>query len=86
LRKIQAALADRVEVRFDSPKWAWLEYRLSHGGMDAAHAVVQAARAGGGFAAWRKAFADLDAADPTAEHAALAAARRHGLWAVAGAR
>lgn len=86
LRKIQAALADRVEVRFDSPKWAWLEYRLSHGGMDAAHAVVQAARAGGGFAAWRKAFADLDAADPAAEHAALAAARRHGLWAVAGAR
>lgn len=86
LRRIQSALADRVEVRFDSPKWAWLEYRLSHGGMDAAYAVVQAARAGGGFAAWRKAFADLDAADPTAEHAALAAARRHGLWAVAGAR
>ena len=28
----------------------------------------------------------LDAADPGAEHAALTAARKHGLWAVAGAR
>ncbi len=86
LRRIQAALAQRVEVRFDSPKWAWLEYRLSHAGMDAAQAVVQAARAGGSYAAWRKAFADLDARDAGAEHAAVTAAERHGLWAVAGAR
>ena len=83
LKRIQRALGGRVDVRFDSPRWAWLEYRLSMGGQDLAPAIVQAARAGGGFPAWQKALAQLDA---DRERHAVVAARAHGLWAVTGAR
>lgn len=83
LKRIQRALGGRVEVRFDSPRWAWLEYRLSLGGMDLAPAIVQAARAGGGFQDWKAALGELD---PTRERQAVAAARQHGLWVVEGAR
>lgn len=86
LRQVQGALAKRVDVRFDSPKWAWIEYRLSQGGMATGAAAVQAARNGGSFAAWRAALAEIDAADPAEQRAAAAAARRHGLWPVGGAR
>jgi hypothetical protein len=86
LQRIQRSLGGRVDVRFDSPKWAWLEYRLSHGGMETVHAVLQASAAGGSFAAWKQAFADLDARLPTEERAATLAAERHQLWPVIGAR
>ncbi len=86
LRHIQAKLGRRVDVRFDSPKWAWIEYRLSQGGQATGEAAVRAARNGGAFAAWKAAFAELDAADPTEERRATAAARAHGLWPVIGAR
>jgi radical SAM superfamily enzyme YgiQ (UPF0313 family) len=86
LRAIQSALGGRVEVRFDSPKAAWLEYRLSQGGMATAGAVIAAARNGGGHAAWRAAFAELDASDGGEERRACEAAVRHGLWALSGAR
>ena len=49
----------RVELRPTSPKWAWVEYRLAQGGFAAGHAAAAVARAGGGFAAWRKALADV---------------------------
>ncbi|MCB9738890.1 MAG: radical SAM protein [Deltaproteobacteria bacterium] len=87
LERVRRALQrDRVEVRFDSPKWAWIEYRLSQGGRSTGLAVWQALQAGGGFAAWKRAFAGLDDADDAEERAAAVAARGHGLWPVEGAR
>lgn len=86
LRHIQAKLGSRVDVRFDSPRWAWVEYRLSQGGMATAGAVVQAARNGGSFAAWKAAFAELDRADAGEQRRAATAARLHGIWPVFGAR
>ncbi len=86
LRRIQAALAERVDVRFDAPKWAWVEYRLSQGGLATGLAAIEAARNGGGSTAWRRALAALDARDPKEERAALAAANKHGLWPATGER
>ncbi|MBM4345717.1 MAG: radical SAM protein [Deltaproteobacteria bacterium] len=86
LRRIQAKLGRRVDVRFDSPKWAWIEYRLSQGGQATGEVAVEAARKGGAFAAWKAAFAELDARDPSEERRAAAAARSHSLWPVMGAR
>lgn len=86
LQRVQKQLGGRVDVRFDSPKWAWLEYRLSMGGMETLHAVLQASAAGGAFAAWKQAFAALDARLPGEERAAVSAAERHNLWPVIGAR
>lgn len=83
IKQIQRGLGGRVEVRFDSPRWAWLEYRLSVGGQELAPAIVQAARAGGGFPSWKAALAAIPV---ERERQAVAAARAHGLWPVSGAR
>ncbi|MFT7621795.1 MAG: radical SAM superfamily enzyme YgiQ (UPF0313 family) [Myxococcota bacterium] len=71
-----------VDMRSVSPRWAWVEYRLSQGGPEAGLAALEAWRAGNRFAHYKKAFAKLD--EP--ERAALDAARDHGLWAPAGMR
>jgi hypothetical protein len=39
-----------------SPRWAWVEYMLAQGGEDAGLAALEAWRAGGTFAAWKRAF------------------------------
>ena len=87
LERVRKALGrDRVDVRFDSPKWAWIEYRLSQGGPATGRAAFEAQRNGGGFSAWKRAFAAIDAHDANEERAAASLARRHGLWQVEGAR
>src|SRR5262249_12553907 len=48
LRK--AGLAAKVEVRPTSARWAWVEYMLAQGERSAGLAVMDAHRAGGGFA------------------------------------
>jgi radical SAM superfamily enzyme YgiQ (UPF0313 family) len=52
-----AGLAGKVEVRPTSARWAWVEYMLAQGEARAGLAVMDAHRAGGTFAAYRKAFA-----------------------------
>lgn len=59
LNHLRRTLKGRVELRPTSPKWAWIEYRLAQGGFAAGHAAAQAARAGGRFADWRRALADV---------------------------
>ncbi len=76
----------RVEVRFDAPRWAWVEYRLSQGGAESGLAAWRALRDGGSWKDWQRAFAEIDAHDQGEERAAVVAAQRHGLWALAGAR
>jgi radical SAM superfamily enzyme YgiQ (UPF0313 family) len=52
-----AGLAGKVEVRPTSARWAWVEYMLAQGETTAGLAVMDAQRAGGSFAAYKRAFA-----------------------------
>jgi radical SAM superfamily enzyme YgiQ (UPF0313 family) len=61
LARLRAAVKGRVELRPTSPKWAWVEYRLAQGGLAAGRAAAKAARAGGRFADWKAALADVPA-------------------------
>src|SRR5262249_20401344 len=59
LARLRAAVKGRVALRPTSPKWAWVEYRLAHGGLAAGRAAAPAARGGGRFAAWKAALAEV---------------------------
>ena len=59
LARLKRAVGGRVELRPTPPKWAWVEYKLAQGGFAAGEAALAAARAGGRFADWRKALADV---------------------------
>jgi radical SAM superfamily enzyme YgiQ (UPF0313 family) len=59
LARLRQLTRGRVTLRPTSPKWAWVEYRLAQGGFAAGLAAAQAGRAGGSFAAWRSALADV---------------------------
>lgn len=86
LKTVQKALRRRVDVRFDSPRWAWIEYRLSQGGQATGLAAWRAFQAGGAFADYKRAFKQLDADDASEQRAAISAAEKHDLWALRGAR
>ncbi|HEY1553690.1 MAG TPA: radical SAM protein [Kofleriaceae bacterium] len=51
-----AGLGGKVEVRPTSARWAWVEYMIAQGETRAGLAVMDAHRAGGTFAAYRRAF------------------------------
>ena len=55
---LRARLRGRAEVRPTSARWAWVEYMLAQGGREAGLAALDAWRAGGAFAAWKRAFRD----------------------------
>ena len=57
LSRLRTALRGHVKLVGESPKWAWIEYRLAQGGFAEGLAAVKAARAGAGFAAWKSALA-----------------------------
>jgi radical SAM superfamily enzyme YgiQ (UPF0313 family) len=52
-----AGLGGKVAVRPTSARWAWIEYMLAQGESNAGLAVMDAHRAGGSFADYKKAFA-----------------------------
>ncbi len=56
LSRLRSLLKNRVEIRPTSPRWAWVEYMLSQGGESTGFAALQAWRAGGSFAAWKRAL------------------------------
>ena len=56
LARLRTGLRGHVKLSGDSPKWAWVEYRLAQGGFAEGRAALTAARAGGGFAAWKAAL------------------------------
>ena len=63
LKAITSGLrGSRAELRATSARWAWAEYQLAQGGPEAGLAVLQAVRAGGRFADYKRAFVDLDGA------------------------
>jgi radical SAM superfamily enzyme YgiQ (UPF0313 family) len=53
---LRAKLRGRAEIRPTSPRWAWVEYMLAQGDEGAGLAALDAWRAGGSFAAWKRAF------------------------------
>ena len=62
--RLRKGLRGRAEVRSVSAKWAWVEWVLAQGSAAEGEAAVTAARAGGRFAAWKKAFAGLEPRRP----------------------
>jgi len=69
-----AGLAGKVEVRSTSARWAWVEYMLAQGESSAGRAVIDAHRAGGSFAAYKKAFA-AHGVEPTGPRARVPSSR-----------
>jgi radical SAM superfamily enzyme YgiQ (UPF0313 family) len=63
LDRLRRGLRGRADVRSTSAKWAWVEYILAQGGPAEGLATLEAARDGGNFAAYRRAFAKLGAGD-----------------------
>ena len=58
LARLRAGLRGRVKLMGESPKWAWIEYRLAQGGFAEGLAAMGAARAGGSFGAWKTSLTD----------------------------
>ncbi|HVE86301.1 MAG TPA: radical SAM protein, partial [Myxococcales bacterium] len=56
LDRLRRGLRGRAEVRPTSARWAWVEYMLAQCGPEAGLAAMDAWRAGGSFAAYRRAF------------------------------
>jgi radical SAM superfamily enzyme YgiQ (UPF0313 family) len=67
LAKLRAGLQGRVKLVGESPKWAYLEYRLAQGGFAEGSAAAVAARGGASYRAWHSAFASMDKIDETAQ-------------------
>jgi radical SAM superfamily enzyme YgiQ (UPF0313 family) len=55
---LRGKLRGRAEIKPTSARWAWVEYMLAQGGEDAGLAALDAWRAGGSFADWKRAFRD----------------------------
>jgi radical SAM superfamily enzyme YgiQ (UPF0313 family) len=64
LARLRAGVKGRVELRVTSAKWAWVEWILAQGGRAEGRAVMEVARAGGGFGAWKRAFEALPSERP----------------------
>ncbi len=64
LKRLRRGVRGRVDVRATSARWAWVEYVLAQGGRAEGLAVLDAVRAGGRFADWKRAFDALPADRP----------------------
>jgi radical SAM superfamily enzyme YgiQ (UPF0313 family) len=58
LERLRKGLKGKAEVRPTSARWAWVEYMLAQCGPEGGLAALDAHRAGGSFAAWKRAFAE----------------------------
>jgi len=56
LERLRRGLKGRAEVRPTSARWAWVEYMLAQCGPEAGLAAMDAWKAGGSFAAYKRAF------------------------------
>jgi radical SAM superfamily enzyme YgiQ (UPF0313 family) len=74
LQKIRRGLQGCAEMRPTSAKWAWAEYQLAQGGIQAGLAALRAWQEGGGFSAWRRAF-EAESKQPP-----FLSGFREGLW------
>jgi len=58
LERLRKGLRGKAEVRPTSGRWAWVEYMLAQCGPEGGLAAYDAHKAGGAFAAWKRAFKD----------------------------
>ena len=56
LERLRRGLQGKAEVRPTSARWAWVEYMLAQCGPEAGLAAMDAWKAGGSFAAYKRAF------------------------------
>jgi len=56
LQRIRRGLRGKVELRPQSPRWAYIEYFLAQWGPEAGHAALRAIHAGGRYSDWIRAF------------------------------
>jgi radical SAM superfamily enzyme YgiQ (UPF0313 family) len=75
LDKLKRGLKGRADVRSTSAKWAWVEYVLAQGSEAEGLAVVDAVRAGGKFADYKRAFSMLASRETKPKRRSLAIAR-----------
>jgi len=61
MERLRLGLKGEVDVRPTSPRWGWVEYMLSQGDERAGLAAMDAWRAGGKYASWKRAFKERDA-------------------------
>lgn len=73
LALLRRGLRGRVDLRSASARWAWVEHRLAQGGRDEGLAAMDAARAGGTFAAWKRALDARHRETPPARRLAVVA-------------
>ncbi len=58
LAYLRKELRSVVDLRSTSARWAWIEYALAQGGPEMGLATLEAARAGGRFADWKRAIGE----------------------------
>ena len=58
LERLRKGLRGKAEVRPTSARWAWVEYMMAQCGPEGGLAAYDAHKAGGSFAAWKRAFAE----------------------------
>jgi radical SAM superfamily enzyme YgiQ (UPF0313 family) len=64
LDRLRRGFRGRVDVRATSARWAWAEYVLAQGGEAEGLAALEAVRAGGKFADYKRAFGKVERARP----------------------
>lgn len=74
LDRLRRGLRGRAEVRSTSARWAWVEYVLAQGSEAEGLAVIDAVNDGATFAAYKRAFAQLERRAPTRGRRSLAIA------------
>jgi len=72
LDRLRRGLKGRADVRSTSAKWAWVEYVLAQGGPEEGLAVLEATRAGGNFAAYKRAFSKIEKTEKPRRSLAIA--------------
>ncbi len=56
IKHVHKRLGRKVEIRSTSVRWSWIEYHLAQGGWAMADVAVDVWKAGGGYAAWKRAI------------------------------
>ncbi len=85
LAQVRKGLKGRAELRPTSARWAWVEYMLAQCGPEGGLAALDAHRAGGTFAAWKRAF-DARGCQPFEARRTVDGRRRSTEWPTVGAR
>jgi len=71
LKRLRTGLKGRADVRPTSARWAWVEWVLAQGGPAEGLALARATRAGGSYADYKRAFAELGHTPDGAGYAGL---------------